>query len=139
MYTFSICLQVLKGECFSFHIAATSYLFSKIRFSAFKGKQSEKLRSPFQFQTNLQRSQLGGGGGVATQFTPYITASHERISSSLLFPTFQGRIVHGKRITECHITGQACRRGMTPILIISSSGISVQILWSSGREQFSAL
>lgn len=138
MYTFSIRLQVLKGECFSFHIAATSHLFSTICFSAFKGKQSEKLRSPFQFKANLQRSQLGVGGG-ATQFTPYITASHERISSSLVFPTFQGRIVHGKGITECHITGQACRRGMTPILIISSSGISVQILWSSGWEQFSAL
>lgn len=55
-------------------------------------------------------------------------------------PTFQGRIVHGKRIAECHGTGQACRKGMTPALIISSSsGTSIQIHWSSGQEQFSAL
>lgn len=58
MYAFSIHLQVLKGECFSFHIAATSYLFSSTRFSAFKGKRPEKLRSPFQFKTSFQRSQL---------------------------------------------------------------------------------
>lgn len=57
-----------------------------------------------------------------------------------MFPTFQERVVHGKGITECHVPGQACRKSMTPALIVcSSSGRVVQILWSSGQEQLSAL
>lgn len=137
-YTFIIPLQVLKGECFSFSIAAVYYLFSYTCFSEFKEKQSEKLRSPFQFKPNLQRSQ--SEGFFATQFTPYITASHEKISSACVFPTFQERVVHGKGIRECRVPGQARRKSTTPTLIVcSSSGRVVQILWSSEQEQFSAL
>lgn len=106
-----------------------------ICFFEFKGKQFEKVRSPFQFKPILQRSQ--SEGVLATQFTPQTAASHGKISCVSVFPNIPLTDSSWKGNHSVMSLVKLAERAW--VVVCSSSGRVVQTLWSSRQEQLSAL